>query len=291
MTTFAIILVLLSALAHAVWNFLTKRATNQEAFIWWVLVAISLLLLPLAVFLYWREPIVYPGWWFVLATSFLHFLYFFFLGRGYTRADLSLVYPISRGLGPALVPILGALILKENVTPPAIAGIIAVILGIYTVYWWGQLRQVLRDPFRLVRDAGGRYALLTGLTIASYSVLDKVGVSYVNPFLYMYLLAAGSALFFAPYVLRMHSTKTAIAEGQKHLRSIIAAGLLMFGGYGSILLALQFTRVSYVFPARSVGIVMGVILGAIVLREPFGKGRIIGSGLIVLGLVLIALAP
>ncbi len=291
MTTLALILVLLSAVAHATWNFLAKRATNQEVFIWWMLISISVLLLPLAAILIWRYPILYPGWWFIFGTVVLHVLYFVFLGRSYTYADLSLVYPVARGMGPALVPVIGALVLKEIITTLAIVGIISVVLGIFTVSWWGQFQKVFHDPLRFFREAGARYALLTGLVIAAYTVWDKMGVSYVNPFLYMYFLVLGSALFLTPYVCRIHGTKAIRIEMKGKTVSIIISGLLMFIAYALILLALQFSRVSYIAAAREVGVVIGVLFGTLMLGEPFGKGRVLGSCLIVFGLVLISLAP
>lgn len=291
MTTLALILVLLSAVAHATWNFLAKRATNQEVFILWMLISISVLLLPLAAILIWRYPILYPGWWFIFGTVVLHVLYFVFLGRSYAYADLSLVYPVARGMGPALVPVIGALVLKEIITTLAIVGIISVVLGIFTVSWWGQFQKVFHDPLRFFREAGARYALLTGLVIAAYTVWDKMGVSYVNPFLYMYFLVLGSALFLTPYVCRIHGTKAIRIEMKGKTVSIIISGLLMFIAYGLILLALQFSRVSYIAAAREVGVVIGVLFGTLMLGEPFGKGRVLGSCLIVFGLVLISLAP
>ena len=291
MTTLALILVLLSAVAHATWNFLAKRATNQDVFILWVLISISVLLLPLAAILIWRYPILYPGWWFIFGTVVLHSLYFVFLGRSYAYADLSLVYPVARGTGPALVPVIGALVLKEIITTLAIVGIISVVLGIFTVSWWGQFQKVFHDPLRFFREAGARYALLTGLVIAAYTVWDKMGVSYVNPFLYMYFLVLGSALFLTPYVCRIHGTKAIRIEMKGKTVSIIISGLLMFIAYGLILLALQFSRVSYIAAAREVGVVIGVLFGTLMLGEPFGKGRVLGSCLIVFGLVLISLAP
>jgi len=291
MTGLALILVLLSALSHAIWNLLAKRAMKQEVFLWWVLVSTSVLLMPLSVFLIWNYPILYPGWWFILGTVILHVFYFTFLGRSYTHADLSLAYPIARGTGPVLVPIIGALLLKEVIAPLAIIGIISVALGIFAVYWWGSFREILRDSLKIFRESGTRYALLTGLVIAAYSVWDKVGVSYVNPFLYMYFLALGSALFLTPYIWWFHGISTIRIEIRKEIRSIILSGLLMFLAYGLILFAFQFSRVSYIAPAREVGIVIGVVFGTLLLREPFGKGRAIGSCLIIAGLVLISLAP
>ena len=291
MSGLALGLVLLSAIIHAGWNLLAKRGLNQEVFIWLAQVVISVVLLPLGLYLLFRYSIDATGWIFVAGTVLLHIFYFFFLGRSYARADLSVVYPIARGMGPAVVPILGVLVLGENVSPPAVAGIATVVAGIYTVYWWGRFRLILSDPLKLFREPGTRYALFTGATIAAYSVWDKVGVSHVTPFLYMYLMSLGSALGLAPFLIRSHGTAAVRAEWRHNSTSIVAVGVMTFVAYGLVLTALQFSRVSYISPAREVGIVIGVLLGVLVLKEPFGRGRIIGSGMIATGLVLIALAP
>ena len=255
-----------------------------------MVVSISILLSPLAIVLFWVESISYPGWWFILGTVILHALYFVLLGRSYTYADLSLVYPIARGTGPMLVPILGVVILQETVSPPAIAGIILVFSGIYTVYWWGHFQQFLQNPLRLFHDAGARYAILTGIVNAVQSIWDKVGVRYVNPFLYMYLLALGGAIVLFPYMMHAHGRVAVRIEGQRNLKIFPVAGLLMFLAYGLVLLAMQFTQVSYIIPAREIGIVIGVLLGTIILGESFGKGRIVGSCLIASGVALISIA-
>ena len=291
MTTLALGLVLLSALAHASWNLLLKRSSNQEAFVWWLLVADSLLLLPLGAVLLWLYPITQPGWWLVLATVVLHIFYFVLLGRGYARADLSLVYPIARGLGPMLVPALAVALLDEQVSPPAVVGIGSIVVGIYLVSWWGRFRQLFRQPLALLRDPGVRYAILTGLTIAAYALVDKRGVGHVQPFLYMYLLTLGCALGLAPYILGSQGRAAVVQVWRSSAWTIVAAGLLTFLAYGLVLTAFSISRVSYVAPAREVGIVVGVLLGIFVLKEPFGAGRLLGSSFILLGLVFIALAP
>jgi len=290
MNTIALMLVLASAVAHATWNLLAKRAINKEVFICLILVTTSGLLAPLALFLILKYPVPDPGWWFVLGTVILHVFYFIFLGRSYARADISLAYPIARGIGPALVPVLGIIVLKETIAPLAMVGIMAVIAGIFLVHSWGNFRESLTNPFKLLRESGGRYALLTGLVIAIYSIWDKMGVRYVDPFLYMYFLVSGSALLLLPYIWRIHGAAKIQTELKRRFKSIVLSGLLMFIAYGLILLALTFSKVSYISPAREVGIVVGVLFGALILREPFARGRLFGSCLIVLGLIFISLA-
>ena len=291
MTALSLVLVLLSAVAHSSWNLLLKRSADPETFAWCLLVTASVLLAPLGVALLWFNPVGFPGLWFVLATIGLHVFYFNLLSRGYAQGDLSLVYPVARGMGPMLVPVLAVIILDETIKPLAIAGIAAIIGGIYTISWWGNFHQVLRSPMLFLRSAGMRYAVLTGLTIAAYSIVDKQGVGHVQPILYMYFLSIGTAVMLAPYILFHKGVAAVSAEWRANAVPITVAGLLTFAAYGLVLTAFSLSRVSYVAPAREVGIVIGVLMGVYLLKEPFGGGRLLGSGFIVGGLVLIALSP
>ena len=151
--------------------------------------------------------------------------------------------------------------------------------------------QGVSDAVKFLKEPGIRYAVLTGLVITAYSIWDKVGVRYVNPLLYMYLMSLGTVMGLSPYVLRVHGARMIRSEWKQNARSIVPAGLLTFLGYGLVLIALESSRISYIWPSREIGIVIGVLLGVVVLKEPFGTGRVPGSFLIVLGLVLIALSP
>ena len=291
MTAVSLILVLLAAVAHASWNLLLKRADDPEVFAWCLLVVATVLLAPLAVVLLFYNSVDVTGLWFILATIVLHVLYFNLLARGYVQGDLSLVYPVARGMGPMLVPVLAVVFLNEKIEPLAIVGIAAIIGGIYTISWWGNFHQVLRSPLLFLKSAGMRYAVLTGLTIAAYSIVDKEGVGHVQPLLYMYFLIIGTAAMLAPYVLFHKGAKSVRAEWRANAVPITIAGLFTFAAYGLVLTAFSLSRVSYVAPAREVGIVIGVMLGVFLLKEPFGRGRLLGSGFVVAGLALIALSP
>jgi len=295
MTGLSLGLVLLSTLAHASWNFLLKRSVDQEAFLLCLLASAAVLLAPLGVVLFLRFPIdapsQSPAWWLVGATIGLHFLYFLSLGRGYASGDLSLVYPIARGLGPMLVPVMAVIFLGETIALPALLGIIVVVVGIYTVALWGNLNLFLSHPVAIMKDRGTRYAILTGLTIVCYAIVDKSAVAHVQPFLYMYLMTLGTAIVLTPYVVRRRGLAVIWRTCRLNQGSIVIAGLLTFTAYGLVLTAMSLSRVSYVAPAREVGIVIGVLMGIFLLKEPFGKGRLLGSTFIILGLILIALSP
>ena len=119
------------------------------------------------------------GLWFILATIALNVSYVNLLALSYAEGDLSLVYPVARGMGPMIVPVLAGVVSSETMEPLAIGGIAAIVGGIYTISWWGNFHQVLRIPLRFLSSAGMRYAVLTGLTIATYVIADKEGVGHV----------------------------------------------------------------------------------------------------------------
>ena len=288
MTALSLVLVLLSAVAHASWNLMLKRAGDPEVFAWVMLVVGSILLAPVGLALLWYNSMDFPGLWFLLASVVLHVFYFMLLARGYATGDLSLVYPVARGMGPMLVPVLAVILLGEIIETMAIVGIAAIVGGIYTISWWGNFHQVLRSPLLFLRSAGMRYAVLTGLTIAVYSIVDKEGVGHIQPLLYIYFLDIGTVALLAPYILANKGMETVKAEWRANAVPITVSGLLAFAAYGLVLTAFSLSRVSYVAPAREVGIVIGVLMGIFLLKEPFGRGRLLGSGLIVGGLVLIA---
>src|SRR3977135_2215579 len=54
------------------------------------------------------------AWPYVIATVALHALYFYALGRSYRSGEFSLVYPVARGLGVALVPVFAAPFLDDR---------------------------------------------------------------------------------------------------------------------------------------------------------------------------------
>ena len=292
-TLLALGLVLASAGGHASWNLLLKRAQRQEVFVWWLSAFATAALLPIAVIIALRTSLDIVGLWYVTGSALVHICYFLFLGRSLARSDLSLVYPIARGFGPGLAPILAALTLGETVSIPGWAGIGCIVAGIYIMAWWGrvQLRWSLPDFSRLRHQnaAGIGYALLTGLCIALYTIVDKQGVAYISPFLYLYLMTAGVAAGMLPYIIRNHGWRAIGGEWRTEPWAIPAASGLVYLAYGLALSALRISEVSYVAPAREVGMLFALALGAVVLRERITRGRLAGAALIAAGLAVITL--
>ena len=290
MTGVAFALVLASAVSHASWNFLLKRSEHKVAFLWsMACVSLVVFLVPAGIWGY-RDGISWQGVAFGCMSAVLHGAYGLALARGYQLGDLSIVYPIARGIGTALIPLVAVLVLSESISPWGGAGIGLVVAGVLFI----QLQSLHpRDLVRPMRNMGGpatAVAILTGLFITVYSLWDKKSLDYLAPVTLNEFSMAGYVLLLPPLVFR-EGTSALAAEWRDRGLAIVAAGILAPLGYMFVLIALTTSRVSYVAPAREVGIVLGAVLGVVLLGEGYGRIRIFGSLFIMAGVLTLGLAP
>ena len=281
----AVALLLSAAVAHATWNYVAKGAQSSFAFIFLFALCSEIVYLPLAVgvFVWTRPSLGLDALLFVGVSGLLNCLYFVLLSEGYKVGDLSVVYPLARGTGPALA-VVGAIVLfGERPSALALAGAGLVVAGI-VVMSWGKASggaEVWRSVV---------FALATGACIAAYSLWDSKGVTIVTPVLYSYGLDMARLLFLAPLAIATPSGRgevSAILRDQR--RAIVAIGVLSPGAYILVLVAYTLAPVSYVAPAREISILFGAILGLRLLGESDAPRRLAGATAIVAGVFALAL--
>ena len=282
----ALVLVLAAALFHSCWNALTKRAGDQLAFLCLAVGVASVLFLPVTL---WSLP---PGgvpaaaWPFVVATVVLHALYFLALGRSYRSGEFSLVYPVARGLGVALVPLLAVVFLGERPSALGALGIALVVMGIVALQWLGRPRAPEGPRTRL--GAGTGWALLTGVTIAAYALVDKAGVSRLHPVPYIGLMFVGSLLLLVPAAIV--DLGRFRREWAANWRAILVASAMTLTAYLLVLFAFRLSKAGYVVAAREVSIVISVVIGRLWFGERGLPARLAGAALVLAGVVCLALA-
>jgi len=297
MSSLALALVIVAALIHAGWNYLTKCSDNKLVFSWlfrWVGVILYLPLIlwqPSLPVLSGRTGLNLPWivWPLVVATGLLHALYFWALTAAYDSSDLSLSYPLSRGLGALLVLLLATLLLGERPSWLGLLGVLLIVVGVYTLQLHSFHASDALMPLRVLGTPGGGYAALTGVCVAGYSLVDKLAVRYVSPLVYIYLMFVAAAIFSTPLIGRS-GWDVVREEWRKNWWAIIAVGVLCLFAYLLILWAMTLAPVSYVVAVRNLSIVFGALLGTWLLSESYGQQRIAGSALVCLGAACIALA-
>jgi drug/metabolite transporter (DMT)-like permease len=270
-----LLLVLASAWAHAGWNLLAKGAEGGAAFVWVATIAATALYAPTLVF---GIALSRDALLLMAGSGAMHALYFVLLQRGYASGDLSLVYPLARGTGPLLSTILAILILGERPGVVALAGAALIVGAVLSL--GGRPNEGSKE--------GTIFALLTGVSIAAYTLWDKQAVDEhgLSPITYFWGTNAINALLLTPWVL--HNRERLRHAWSTSWSRALAVGLLSPAAYILVLFALAEAPVSYVAPARETSILLATLLGVTVLGEGHAQRRALSAAAIVLGVAALA---
>ena len=212
-------------------------------------------------------------WPFLAAGSLLQLLYFVLLAFAYTHAELSVVYPVARGLAPVFVLVGSIVVTGAGTTPRQVGGVLLVAAGVLLV------RGVRRGK-------GALLAVTIACVIATYTVVDKHGVVHASPVAYLELMCIFTGVVYAPAVAATRGTSALRAELN---RRSFAAGVGTFAAYALVLAALQLASAASVAAVRESGVLVATALAAFVLRERVTAWRAGGAVLVVAGIVLLGL--
>ena len=277
-TQFAIGLILCAAVLHAVWNAMVKGSSDRVIALGLInlghgLVGIVMVVLYL--------PPAREAWPFIVASTFIHYFYYGFLLVAYRFGDLSQVYPIARGVAPVLVA-LGAQFFAGEVLPPvAWAGIVIISVAIGA--------QTFGRRGARINAGALAAAVLTGITIASYSVADGMGVR-----------ASGSPLGYIGWLFALEAVSTAVLLGVRldKLRDYplknyligIGGGLISALAYGLAIYAKGLTSLGTVSAIRESSVIIAALIGVVWFGERPWKLRMVSVVFVVIGIVLLATA-
>jgi drug/metabolite transporter (DMT)-like permease len=281
----ALALVVCAAVLHATWNALAKRAENQFAFLWSSVSLATLLLLPIGLLRLAAEPTPSAGLPFVAASIGIHAVYFWALGRSYRFGDFSRVYPMARGLGVALVPLVALPVFGERLSWLGSLGIGLVVLGIV---WLSLSRSGAAGSTGVGIGAGTMWAVVTGVTIATYSLVDKAGVARLHPMPYIALMGLGLSAILSPVVLA--DRRTLVNEWRRRWRTILVASAMNLTSYLLVLFAFRLSKVGYVVASRELSILFSAFIGSLWLGEGRLGPRLAGASVVLAGVICVAFA-
>ncbi|HSP73002.1 MAG TPA: EamA family transporter [Gaiellaceae bacterium] len=288
MPTTALLLALGAAALHAVWNLALAGREDPETANAVATATATLLFVP-ALFL---GDVHRAAWPFIAASAALELAYFALLARGYALAELSVVYPLARGLAPVAV-------LALTATAASLAqagGVVLVAAGVLLVRGLRRSRGGVgsTEPRKEGRagfagmsreDKGVGLGVLLALAIAGYTVVDKHGLGHADPLPYFELVLLLAA---PPYVAAV-----ALHRGPRRLAAAVRPapvlmGIAMFAAYLLVLEALRRAAAAPVAAVRESSVVIAVALAAVVLREPVGPRRLAGAVLVAAGVAVVS---
>ena len=196
MTPFIVGLVAVSAVLHLAWNVRLKTAGDPLRAATIGMLAACVAIVPLGVVVWWAGGMVAlppEGIALGVASGFVEAAYFILLSAAYRRGDLSVVYPVARGTAPLLAVLIGVGIFGERL---GVAGSIGVVMLLIGFLWlqrpWRAIAAgplaVVADARRAAADSAILFALATGVMIATYTAIDRVGTRLIDPFPYAAIL-------------------------------------------------------------------------------------------------------
>jgi drug/metabolite transporter (DMT)-like permease len=205
---------------------------------------------------------------YIAASAVFELVYFVLLARAYAGGEVSVVYPIARGSAPVVVLVFSAIALKEGVPAGAVAGVLAISLGVLLV-----ARHVSS-----ARDL--LFGLAIGAMIASYTLVDSEGVERADPIAYLALVIAPCALVY-PFVAKVRPDVSA--------RTALTAAAT-YGAFLMVLAAFRLAPAAPVAAVRESSVVIAALLAAVVLHEKVDRWRLAGAVAVAVGVAAIALS-
>lgn len=278
MTLAVTLAVLASALLHASWNALVKTGADRLMTMGWIAASTGLVALPLLFFV----PVPTLDVWKILALSFvLHAGYKLFLVKCYEHGDFGQVYPLSRGLAPAIVTVVGVFWLKEILPTAAFVGVGLIALGIVSLAFRRTNGAGLpNDP----RALG--YALVTSLFIASYTLNDGVGGRVAeSPHVYVIWLFFFDGLIFFLLVLARRGRKFLVP--QKAMALGLAGGIMSVIAYWLVIWAMTLAPLGPVAALRETSVVFAALISGLLMKEGLGWRAIAAACVVAAGVVLL----
>jgi len=269
----ALALTLAAAFVHALWNLLLARERDPQAATAVALVAPVIVFAPVAALAWEADRRVWP---FIAVTSCLQLLYFVLLAAAYRRADLSFVYPIARGLAPVLVLVVGAVAVSQDASFAQAVGVIVIAAGVLLV----------RGPKGHADARDGALALGVAGCIAAYTLVDKHGIAYATPIVYLEVSMTPAAL---GYLLGFRALAGPSRLRDQRLAVPALAGVLSFVAYVLVLAALERAPAASVAAVRETSVLIATALAVPFLRERVSRWRLAGAALVVGGIALLSL--
>ena len=270
--------VLLAALLHASWNAMIKGGRDVLMDTAAIVAGAGLVAIP---FLFVVPPPDPASWPYIFASIVTHLAYYFFMVSAYRSGDLSLVYPLMRGVAPLLTGLLAIVWLREWPGPLGWTGMLLISLGVIAL----ALRPARLGPALHGHGRAVGFALANAVVIAVYTIIDGSGARLAgNAWSYIVWLFALDALPFTLYMLVTRRGEFIGALAERRRRGLIGGGLSA-AAYAISVWAMTKAPVALVASLRETSVLFATLIGARMLKEHLSPRRWAGVGAVVVGVI------
>ena len=269
----ATVLALSAALLHATWNLILKVSDERDAAFWAQYLIGAVVSVPVVAVIGLPH---HAAWPFLAVSSVLQVIYVTGLSRAYRHGDFSLAYPLSRGSGALLAALGGSLLIGDHLSVLSWIGVAVVAASLVLLMGRGASRESLA------------WAVFTGVTIASYSLVDASGSRHAGSgAAYGFTLQVLTGVTMSVVGFARHRQRAMVRMLRTNFWRLFAAGVLVTLAYTMVVIAFRYAPVGYVSVLRESSVVIGALLGWVFLHERLGRHRLVSAVVMTVGLALL----
>lgn len=276
-------LVIFSTFCHAYWNMILKKTTGGFFFIWLFTLFTAILYIPYIISISGSFTEIFNSRMLIVCilSMTFHLLYFIFLDKAYKYGELSVIYPLARGIAPVITITIAIIFLGERLSAVQIISVVLIIAGTFILSGFSY-----KSNAKMLSSL--IFALLCGFMVASYTIVDKLAVANyaISPFILDFFGQVGRILVLLPFVSK--DTGKLKETASKYWKEALIIAVLSPLSYILILFAMKSAPVSLVSPLRQFSIVIGGILGIRVLCESREYMKLAGITITFLGVILMS---
>ena len=283
MSTVVFLAVLFAAFLHALWNSMVKSHKDKHV----AVTAIVLGHVPASLIIIFLVPIpTVESIPYIIASAIIHQGYQWFLLTAYRYGDYTRVYPIARGSGPVVVTIVLLLFFGVNLSTYELLGIIIISIGIISIS-----TQDRHSFFPWIARRNARaisYALLTGLFIGGYSIVDGYGArASFSPLSFMGWSFILNALIF-PIFLRIMNQPGVVKKVFSEAKLLFwFGGTISYIVYAIVVWGFTQAPIPLVSALRETSVIIALLIGTLFLKERFTILKTLSILVIFIGVILL----
>ncbi len=226
-------------------------------------------------------------WWTLLTDSVLNAIAYVLFIKAIALSDLSQIAPLTT-FTPLFLLFTSPILVGEFPHVMGLVGVLAIVGGTYLLNLQSGQKRWFEPLAGLMREAGPQLMLVVAFIWSLTSNLDKIGIQNSAPIIWVFSVYLLVATLLLPFVL-FRSTSI-ICQLRRSWQTLVTIGLLNAVTVASQMTALSLTLVAYVIAIKRTSAVFSVILGWAIFRERGFKARLLGSSIMLLGVIAIAVS-
>lgn len=201
-------------------------------------------------------------------------------------SDLSLTVPLV-ALTPLFMLLTSPLIVGEYPKLFDCVGILLIVAGSYLLNIKEKSQGYLAPFKALLKEPGPKFMLIVAFLWSITSNFDKIGVQNSSPIFWLFSLFGTMSVLLLPVLL--HKTPNPSRKILKQLPMLAAMGFFNAVGVLCQMQALTLTLVVQVIALKRTSVLMGVLFGHFIFKEKDIQQRLLGAGIMILGVFFISL--